>query len=833
MRKWLLNDAISRVWARPNLDNQMVCRLSPIGGKKRHRIVIPIEGRFLPLPTDTDLYQVYDLGNFHPKGELSIDYLAGWVQLDTLVNRTGASFFFYDIFGIIFPSVDVFIKRTLSDRFIVAVKYNSSISEESEIYCKLYNPNALDVIDKTYQGVRVKTYRPNDGYENVAIIKVYEDMLSNGDSVILHINGRRYMDAYSSDMPPGCIVEIISDDTVVRTVSFKLTDLPSFLSELDNCKKYLLHLPKPSGLQFRDDVEIFVREGNIGHYYHRHYRYSLTQLTHCDYAISCNEVQGYAETAGEWGDVYIDLIVRDSGLSKELVFNDNRIHELYRLNDDQIINAMTGLNSHLSFWKASNLEMSDINYLRSNQYKDITHKLVSDAYGYNAASFYSANTPSLVGVDSSGLKIADLAPLYTEDSSIYEYGEDGTLLGCWYHLGGEYVCRHNSAHYAEAFSGRASNTLDIRLGADDVLISRHQSFRFYLEGLDENGLPDKTFTDVTEDESIVKVDGGMIVRWVYDHTRFRSVLVSDKNHLVTTHQIPDTGGVIRAASTINIEGVEILNPFTMATVNVFLNNHPLVHGIDYLLDWPAITIVNKSFIVAGGMQEVTIRSSSPAAALSVPKVGFVINGVLSDNTEYDIKDDKVVRIVVGGGIKTRDDVTFREDTTIIAGSDYDGLPYSIDATAIPVNTLLEGGYSERREKALERDTIVEDYLTIHLPEPLLSDKQPLLSRYPIYSPVMNKIITDYNAGNLIIKSHDPIYRITTEELDEIMSRYDYLLTTDPAFTGVNDWFISVEPHWFTGTIEIEPLLYTLLDRINSRYFNGRVSLAHHLTIKES
>ena len=64
-----------------------------------------------------------------------------------------------------------------------------------------------------------------------------------------------------------------------------------------------------------------------------------------------------------------------------------------------------------------------------------------------------------------------------------------------------------------------------------------------------------------------------------------------------------------------------------------------------------------------------------------------------------------------------------------------------------------------------------------------------------------------------------------------MARHDYLLKSDPAYIGGNDWFVVVDPHWGFGTVEITALLYTVLERINSRFYNKRVDLNRYLTIR--
>lgn len=835
MRTWLIKDALKRVWAKPNADKQMVVKLSPASAPRRHRIVVPIEGRFLDLPDRSNLFHVFDLGNFHPHGELNIGYHEGWVSLETLVNRTGGSFFFYDLNGVVFPTKIVYLKRMISDRFIVAIEQHESVSTSINLYCKLYDHAVKDDHTNSFNGVHIKSFKPIDVFGvNTAITTYLSDKQTN-PFVTCRVNGRVVDTPDTNNVKVGDFVEIYSDDTIIAKHSFRIADLPTFRSTLDECKKYIIHIPKENsnGFNYRDDIEFWVREKGKSHYFYRHTRASLTQLTHNDYAIACNELNQYASIFDGWEDVEIDLVIRESGDSKEMVFNDNRIHELYRLTDDQIINAMSGINAHLDFWTAAKLEVSPVNYLRSNPASLVTHELVSDAYGYNAASFYAANTPELVG-ESLADKSIELAPLYSKDSTVYEYDAEGKLLGWWYHLDGLYTCRNNNTRYVEAISGRAGKELDVNYDVVDKVVPRHHSFRYYLEKLDGGGVPTGDYTDVTDDTNVVWKDEGEILRWNFDDKRYRALAIGDTKHLVKKEMVPSDEGVIRVSLTYDEGDIKgILLPFMFATVEVFLNSRPIVYGVDYKIDWPAITVTNKTYLIPDSEQEVIVRARVPASEYSPPKTGFVVNGVLSENTRYDIKDDKVIRISLGGGIKHRSEVTFREDAKVVVPSELNGLPYSIDSVAMPLNDLLEGGYQHRREEAIERDRKVEDYMSIHYPSDYLKDEQPLSYRYPVYSPVFNKMINDYENGDLRLVEDDDIQKISTEQVDMLMSHYEYLLESDPAYTGVNEWFVSVEPHWYTGAKAVEPLLFTFLDRINTRYFEGRVRLAHFLIIKET
>ncbi|MGK7530024.1 DUF7193 family protein, partial [Salmonella enterica] len=115
----------------------------------------------------------------------------------------------------------------------------------------------------------------------------------------------------------------------------------------------------------------------------------------------------------------------------------------------------------------------------------------------------------------------------------------------------------------------------------------------------------------------------------------------------------------------------------METVEVWLNNHPLVHGIDYHTRWPEIVVVCKAWMADGDTNKISVRCRGVTGELRIPKHGFVSSGLLSNNNQFDCRDDKVIRVVGGGSLLLRDAVVFREDNTVGVDIVQDGFPYSV------------------------------------------------------------------------------------------------------------------------------------------------------------
>ncbi|EMW1793799.1 hypothetical protein AAEP15_004688, partial [Salmonella enterica subsp. enterica serovar Chester] len=75
------------------------------------------------------------------------------------------------------------------------------------------------------------------------------------------------------------------------------------------------------------------------------------------------------------------------------LYNSSHVHDLYRLTDELIIDAMIGANANVTEWQAANLEQAAFNRLAAAKLENINRDLCTDAYGYNAVTRYAADTP--------------------------------------------------------------------------------------------------------------------------------------------------------------------------------------------------------------------------------------------------------------------------------------------------------------------------------------------------------------------------------------------------------------------------------------------------------
>ncbi|EKN1665362.1 hypothetical protein PWL12_004618 [Salmonella enterica] len=701
----------------------------------------------------------------------------------------------------------------------------------------------------------LRIYAGNDGGENAPVVKPtfiepYNPPNPQQIQIVLDrynllkgqkigyvdfwVNGKMIADPKPADIKAWDDVEIRVDGRIRRVIEYRCGDLQTFYSTLDQTRKYLLHIPKGDGIWiFNSDCEIQLLWKGEGRYYHRHRHLAVRQLTWNDLSIPSMRISKYRTAfntpMNDIDELTIRLLIRDDFLDLKPLYNSTHTHDLYRLSDEQIIGAMVGANSNVPEWTAAALEESAANRLAAAKLRNITRDLCTDAYGYNAAARYSADTPQRLELTSGGYR-GILPDLLATLSTVYEYDADGLLLEHHRNAGYDvYIPRNPEARIIEAIAGEVSDAVKIVDNAPDFEIEPGSNVGLWIRMV-IGEVPTNDYYKAEEGTDYTR-DGNKIT-WTVDRTRRHPTVIYDDLHLFFEVEVKVSEGQIRIPIVArNQDGQQRTLWLPMETVEVWLNNHPLVHGIDYHTRWPEIVVVCKAWMADGDTNKISVRCRGVTGELRIPKHGFVSSGLLSNNNQFDCRDDKVIRVVGGGSLLLRDEVVFREDNTVGVDIVQDGFPYSVDDPTIPLRTLVSGDTYKLRDTARDLDTRVEAYLSNWFPTPPPVNPVPLPYLYHLYSPTLNKILWDYLQGILILREDDPEYRISTSQLDNIMERYKDLLPFDPAYIGYDKAFVKLHPHVKYETVEINELGFAFLDRVNERYLNGEVQLNQYLIIK--
>ncbi len=355
----------------------------------------------------------------------------------------------------------------------------------------------------------------------------------------------------------------------------------------------------------------------------------------------------------------------------------------------------------------------------------------------------------------------------------------------------------------------------------------------------KNGIKQNKWEDVTDLPRYVFKDG--VVTWLVDHTQYETIVRTDKKILCYDINILPEDGLIRfpIMQIKTIDGIEAARVIQVPVgeLDIFINGKSAINTLDYIVEWPYVTIRNKEYLNFPDMvdQLITVRAKGFCTSeLELDKdedYGFVMFGMLSMNNRFDIRDDKVLRIVVDGSLKHRTDLDFTEEHSgIYIGDVLNGRPYLIRDIVVPTRGMTDTDTYTLRESSMEVDKSISDYMTLKYPQPTRDDLFTIEERYQIYSPYCAKILFDLK--NKVL--NDPrLYEHYGESLVwELCKPYDYLLKSDPCadLNYPDNRFIDIHPHPLYTVVVVSPYVYKFLSMVVKIILKNRVNLSHFITV---
>lgn len=850
MHDYLVEHALSNVWCTPDQDYQFIFRPARLTGERGALAKFKIEWETYALPTTNEVYHVYQIGQIN-RGLLGImNKKRGWQSFANMAMEENMVVDLYTVDGIQVSRSEAFFLVTDHLNVIVAIKNIASYINLSQnpIFLRLYSNAyfASDRADPVHDKVVVSSYIMRNQNELLTFQRSYHDhQLLTGHTYLFH-NGRLVHDIVLSNVAMGDRFEFVYDSTVRLVVDIPISSMETFISDLDSKHKYIAHLPKETveRIEYKDDIDFWLikKDGTkfSGVYYHKNNLDSVRMITHKDYALPVAYVTGYADTVDpteiDVNNLTLRMHVRHSGYDRPLVNEHHRIKELYKLSDTDIVRAMSGLDSTVSVWEAAVLESSAYTQIMRSRSSGVTEQVVQDAYGYNAMGIILANTPTKL-VHEDALWVADIAPLLRGNSTVYEYDSKGILLGVHNHANSsQYVARNTKARLIEAFVGIGGERLATIYDTVTSQLKAGFNYRFYKTPLVDNSPINAWEVAV---EGVDYQISNNVVTWLLDRQQWYSAVLSDERFLAysfTTEPLDELIQFSILAEEQRTNGVwyRQVCEIPVGQLDLYLNGKALIENLDYYVRWPEVIVTNKKYLVDGS-QTITVRgygfAQSDFTRDPVEEVGWVKHGLLSRNRRFDIRDDRVMRIVVGGGVVDRSALRFAEDHSgVYLDGPANGTPYVINDIIIPVDGVNgETGY-DLRAISQAVDTEISDYLTLKLPEPEIAAVNGISERYPIFSPFCSKIIHDFING--FLNPPEITGQYSEADIKRILTDYEWLLNYDPCRLGVDTRYVSIHPHNRLYVIELTIYQYMFMERVIRYYLDNKVDLSSFIVVKE-
>lgn len=846
---YLLNHAYRNVWCTPEQDKQAIiqpARVTPPNGVWNY---FNYQWRKIMLPTTgTDArFHIYQIGQVHPSILGLLAKPNTWISAKEAMEQENVLMDVYTSKGIMIPRSLCWYIVTGDKNLLVAIRKPSErptklvdIDLEVEpVFVRLYSNAYFNSIRNAFPDgcIRVKSIRAESVEDITAFQKEVQELPTYGGT-FFYTNGRRINRIDLVSVKPGDYIEYVFDGSIKREVVFKVRNLQEFESALDNLNKFLLHYPGSSqSIDYQDDIDMYLGAAFNGTYWHGVYVHkndsrTMRMVTHRDYSIPVVRVNG-TQAANAFltsANLELRLTIRHSGYERPLINENNRIAELYKLPPNRIIEAITGVDSTVSVWEASNLESCAYTQLMRQPQGGITREMVQQAYGYNAMSKLLGDTPTPVTIYNSQ-KVVEVPEGLRGCCTIYEYDAQGKLLYYTPHTtDNTYSCQAADAQFVEMIYGLGGVSLETFDNTSQGTLSPLHNYRFYvapsISGIKTGDWEDKT------GEPYYLVDGNNYT-WVISAAPYNRVL-SNKRHLAYTFELAPTAGVFEFDITVLHNGVYQKLDMPLGELDIFFNGYSLLEGLDFVVHGARVVITTKKYVNTSlQKQSITIRytgfCNKDMSRTPAPEAGFVFHGNLSANNRYDIRDDKVIRIVCGGTVRLRSSLDFAEDGIGVNISNAtNGMPYAIRDIIVPMNNYLVGRQNETsvdktyeyRQASMAIDQEISDYLTKWLPEQKVAEPNAISGRYTLYSPFLSRIIDDLKSGVLWDeKFHE---HFGDDWLRTRLASYERYLAFDPIGTGVfvDPRYVVVHPHPYDHYVSLDMYQWRVLERTVKIYAPG-------------
>jgi hypothetical protein len=846
MFKELINKATRNIWCNPFMDRPSILvpkRIAPKEGIKRH---MELPWNILYLPDQQERFYLFQIGNIPDRALGLLQRYENWTTLsDVMVdNELTANLYLTD--GVEFMRNHVYIKRGMGGVLFLAIKHYSYMPDPraDKLYLRLYQNSFRE--SSRSSGIDKLIYAAGGLMDHRdTILEVLNDYYDRKDSgyVWLKHNGLEYGHFSPGMVTVGDSLEFVQDLSVKKVLDFKVSELPTFVSELDSKAKYLLHQPvydNPT-IDYYDDIDIllidktFGGEGNYrGVRYHNNALDSIRMVTHQDYSIPVNYIEEFIADNPDilnMDNLTIRLIIRHSGYDRPLDHNASKTHELYKLSDEEILEAMVGFGGVIGEWRAEKLEASEHVSLYSKQ-DELTISDVTKGYGYDSIMVELFSSP-IPGTDDGGELEFKLPVGLRSNSTIYEYDGDGVMLGQYDITSNrfEYYPLHPECARIEGFRGKTTTSPDYVVGEVIQPLDPERNYRFYLLTVAQpSGLTGEWIEAVIDEHYRIE---DSIVRWDVDPRLRLPLVVSDTEALGYTTILRSTEQVLRHRVVRYEDGRYLPLELPMGNLTVWLNGHCLIAGLDYVLnDGTEIVIINKEYLVAAADQSLTLRWSGHIED-KLPEdhseCGVVKQGMLSANNKFDIRDDRLSRVVVRGKVLQPDMLEYAEDHSgVLVEGVMDGSPYTIEYYQPPHYGLGIENISEFKSDSLSLNIRLSALLSSKLPQPTFPPFITVDRAYVLYSVFISAVLEDMKNGNIRIEHG----ALTEKELVSLAQPYLPLLDMDPTLIDLpfTKELVAIHPHRYMEDITVTLYEYQTLERLSLKYLNGLVDMTQHVRI---
>lgn len=848
MHNLLVRDALDALWCVPDPFNHVIlapARITAINGRIKN---MNYAWGTLALPNSTSVFHVYQIGQISPVLVDLFEATSSWKTVASACNATKVMCDLYTKTGLQLPKTRSWYIQTKDKNLLVAVEINGTLEcdlNTDQLYMRIYKNSYYEL-----QGLTSKDYVDVQGgvmtskADIIALRTKINQILAlpgYAGGLLQFINGYRQETINVATVSIGDVAEFVYDGSIYSIEDFRINECPTFVSERDSKTKQLLHRISlgDGDIDYVDEVDVYMFDSRTmkSVYVHKNAADTLRMVTYKDYSVVAAYLPEYFERfADELGvvayeDLHLRLYVRHSGHENPLIVESHLTKYLNELGDVGMQKALIGTNSALPHWRAPALENSPYVRLMGATYEQITPSAVEDAYGYSRCNYVLAPTHHSLIVGGVQASIA-IPAAFQKSCTAFEYDANGYLLGFYVvaPLSLLYTATQASATSVEFVEGIGSTVLDETYDFVATTIDPSLTYRYYMDVVRAEV---SKWQDATNTNYYSVANGVAIWNPENILSVVRRVVRSNKNFLLYKVNLSTTEGLLvhSLRYTANRPSGQITTSLTipLGELDLWLNNKALIQGVDYIYNFPTITIISKEHLVDLDQPQVlTVRYTGFCGKdfkpMAKSEVGFVYTGLMSVNGRYDLHQEKVMKYVSAGATLLPSDVTFVETAASATGLT-DGKPYMVRDVVNPLRGMLSKDPYDFYQSGLVIEGEISDYMSLEKPQQVASEINPILNKYELYSPFLCKILHDLVNGYLVDDALASPY--SDSLVRELCKPYEYLLNADPIL-NVNTpdlRYCVIHPHWAPYTVSVNVMNYTFLENVARVYSLGKVNLS--------
>lgn len=834
----LITTAAKEMWFDPHDDRHFTIVPARFNRLRGDRVRINLGYTDHYLPDSVNRYVVYGFGQ-QSSVFLGLEYsrldMLRWIRLDE-VARENEMVVNVHIAQRQLPLSSIYIRRNERMQLILAVdaKVNEVLlATEQPLYLRVFSNDWIQEHGQhldtpiDYIGGQLNTV---DEAGPVITRWRHEE---EGHKLLFH-NGYYVNDITTGELQAGDSLTLHVDKSGLGYIDLSINDLMHYYSELDEVNKWLvsLNLDDPEQAVPADELDIYLvgRQANVGDYprykgffFSRILDSDIRQLTHQDFGVDSRRVE--ALIAEHWDTLplvepFFRIFLRKTtdAVKRFPQVDGQHTLDLYRVDETYRRSLMVGTGSTFEGWQPTQLEMSPYMQWQNGISGTLTAESFKGLYSYEEVNrrVLEGHAPDTHFTWNAVQSMWDYRlPWIAEiGCMVLGYDVEGRLIETLRvppQSAGQTLRVHGAVSRVRCIPGDGRETGD-GMDRDTDYVTEADWFgdQYYWRNVpSEEWHPAYYGVDYTVDQST-----GML-RWLDHHKNDERMRRSIRDSIYRDLSI-DPELLYHPFSIYTDEGPATLLP--LSHLEIYLDGHRLVEGVDYRVDYPTIQLFAKEYHLDHLNDRVRVQLfhyGLPSQSAMWSEYGFVRNRRMVDGSTTRFSDLRHHTLVADGKLCTVDqwDLTERPDQPL-ADTIREGALYYRETAVRTMSEWVLDRYGLSMERAQDASRLLYPILE----RPVESTPVFITHAHAIHSPFV------YRTVQRIRDKVIDVARIGLSRGAAVVAMNEYLVELeDDILSKSLDWnFIDVHPCPANEQIQITEDEFMFLRILNDLYFHKRL-----------